>query len=115
MHQVLGMLWMHPGRVHTTPNTKRTGNVNSDVAHHGTVHSDAICQGSMCLDAARHGIYLPDRAYQGIFLLYKAVSGYFPSGRSCVRAFSFWIQPCQGKWQPDNACHGIAVMLAVKI
>ena len=106
-HQVLGMLWTHPGRAHTAPNTKCTGNVNSDAARHSTVHSDAICQCSMRLDTACHGIYLPDRVCQGIFLLYTAVSGYFPSGCSCVRAFSFWTQPCQGKWHPDDAYHGI--------
>jgi len=42
------------------------------------------------------------------------MSGHFPSGRSRVRAFSFWMQPCQGKWHPDNACHGTVVTLAVK-
>jgi len=26
----------------------------------------------------------------------QSVSGHFPSGRSHVRAFSFWMQPCQG-------------------
>jgi len=51
---------------------------------------------------------------QGIFLLNAAMSGHFPSGHSHVRAFSFWTQPCQGKWCPDDACHGITVMLAVK-
>jgi len=47
------------------------------------------------VDAAGHGICLPDGACQGIFLLDAAVSGHFPSGRSHVRAFSFWMQPCQ--------------------
>jgi len=94
-NQVLGMLWMHPGRAHTTPNAKRTGNVKSDAARHGTGHSDAICQGAVHLDAARHGICLPDGACQGIFLLDAAMSGHFPSGHSHVRAFSFWTQPCQ--------------------
>jgi len=51
---------------------------------------------------------------QGIFLLDAAVSGHFPSGRSRVTAFSFWTLPCQGKWRLDDACHGTAVMLAVK-
>ena len=74
-HQAFGMLWTHPGRAHTAPNAKRTGNVNSD--------------------AARHGICLPDRACQIIFLLDATVSGHFPSGRSCVRAFSFGTQPCK--------------------
>ena len=31
-----------------------------------------------------------------------------------VSAFSFWTQPCQGKWHPDDACHGTMVTLAVK-
>ena len=43
-----------------------------------------------------------------------SVSGHFPSGHSCVRAFSFWTQLCQGKWRLDDACHGTAVTLAVK-
>jgi len=51
---------------------------------------------------------------QSIFLLDAAVSGYFPSGRSRVRAFSFWTLQCQGKWRLDDACHGTAVMQAVK-
>jgi len=124
MHQALGTLWMHPGSAHTAPNVKRTGNVNTDTARHD----------SMRLDAARHGICLPDRAWQGIFVLDArcqdifrlyaqcqsiflqdaAVSGYFPSGRSRVRAFSFWTQPCQGKWHPDDVCHGTVITLAVK-
>ena len=41
----------------------------------------------------------------------RTVSGHFPSGRSRVRAFSFWTQPCQGKWHPDDACHGTVVTL----
>jgi len=93
-HQALGTLWTHPGRAHTAPNAKRTGNVNSDVARHGSVHSDAVCQGAVRPDAARHGICLPDGACQGIFLLDAAVSGHFPSGCSRVRAFSFWRLPC---------------------
>jgi len=44
----------------------------------------------------------------------RTLSGHFPSGRSRVRAFSFWTQPCQGKWHPDDACHGTVVTLAVK-
>ena len=92
-HQALRMLWTYPGRAHTAPNAKRTGNVNSDAVRHGTMHSDAICQGTVRLDTACHGISLPDGAYQGIFLLDAAMSGHFPSGRSCVRAFSFWAQP----------------------
>ena len=42
------------------------------------------------------------------------MSGHFPSGRSRVRAFSYWTQPCQGKWRLDDMCHGTAVTLAVK-
>jgi len=44
----------------------------------------------------------------------RSVSGYFPSGHSHVRAFSFWTQLCQGKWHPDDACHGTTVTLSVK-
>jgi len=125
-HQVLGTLLTHPGRAHTTPNSKRTGNVNSDAARHGTLHSDAICQGTMrpdaprhstvpsdavCQgavrpDAARHGICLRDGACQCISLLDTAVSGHFPSGRSRVRAFSFWMQPCQSIFLLDSAVSG---------
>jgi len=88
--------------------------LNSDPVRHGTMHPDAARHGSVCPDAACHSICLPDRVCQGIFLLDAAVSGYFPSGRSCVRAFSFWTQLCQGKWRPDDTCHGTTVMLAVK-
>jgi len=42
------------------------------------------------------------------------MSGHFPSGRSRVRAFSFWTQLGQSKWHPDDACHGTVVTLAVK-
>ena len=105
-HQALGTLWKHPCRAHTTPNMKRTGNVNwdaardgtvhsdavcpgamrLDAARHGTVHSEAICQGAVCPDAAHHGICLEDRACQGIFLRDAAVSEHRPSGRSRIRA-----------------------------
>jgi len=68
----------------------------------------------------------------------RSVAGHFPSGRSRIRAFSFWKQPCQGiflldaavsghfpsgrsrvrafsYWMHlDNACHGSTVTLAVK-
>jgi len=123
-HQALGTLWTHPGSAHTAPNAKRTGNVNSDAARHSTMRPDAarhsIClpdgawQGIFVLDAWCQGIFLLDTQCQGIFLLDAAVSGHFPSGRSYVRAFSFWTQPCQGKWHPDHACHGTVVTLAVK-
>jgi len=82
MHQVLGTLWTHPVSVHTAPNAKCTGNVNSDAARHGTVRPDTD----------RHGICLPDRVWQGIFLLDTAVSGHFPSGRSRVWEFSYWTR-----------------------
>jgi len=118
------MLWTHPGSAHTAPNAKRTGNVNSDAAPHGTMRPDAarygIClpdgawQGIFVLDARCQGIFLLDAQCQGIFLLDAAMSGHFPSGRSRVRAFSFWTQPCQGKWHLDDACHGTVVTLAVK-
>jgi len=121
---VLGTLWTHPGSVRTAPNAKRTGNVNSDAARHGTMRLDAarhcIClldrawQGIFVLDAQCQSIFLLDTRCQGIFLLDAAVSVHFPSGRSHVRAFSFWTQPCLGKWHPDNACHGTMVTLAVK-
>ena len=70
--------------------------LNSDTVRHGTVLPDASRHGTVRLDAARHGICLPDGACQGIFLLDAAVSEHFPSGHSCVRAFSFWTQLYQG-------------------
>ena len=91
--------------------TRRTGRcrrslLNSHADHHGTVRPDAV----------RHGICLPDGAWQGIFvldaqcqciiLLDAAVSGYFPSGRSRVRAFSFWTQLCQDIFLLDAAVSG---------
>ena len=101
---------------------------------HGICLPDGTCQGNFFLDAAVSGHFLLDGVCQGIFLLDAAVSGHFlldaavsghfpsgrsrvrafPTGRSRVRAFSFWTQPCQGKWRPDNVCHGTAVTLAVK-
>jgi len=36
----------------------------------------------------------------------RTVSGHFPSGRSRVRAFSFWMQPCQGIFLLDTAVSG---------
>jgi len=143
-HQALGTLWTYPGSAHTAPNAKRTGNVNSDGAHHGTMRPDAArhgiclpdgawqgifvldarwqgiflrdarCQGIFLLDARCQGIFLLEARCQGIFLLDAAVSGHFPSGRSHVRAFSFWTQLCQGKWHLDDVCHGTVVTLAVK-
>ena len=83
-------------------------------------------------------IFLLEALCQGIFLLDAAMSGYFPSGRSRVRAFTFWTQLCQGiflldaamsghfpsgcsrvrafsYWtRPDDACHGTTFTLAVK-
>jgi len=101
---------------------------------HGICLPDSVCQGIFFLDAAVSGYFLLDGACQGIFLLDAAmsghflldaaVSGHFPSGRSrvsafptgcsCVRVFCFGTQPCQGKWRPDDVCHGTAVTLAVK-
>ena len=132
------MLWTHPVIVHTTPNAKRRGNVNSDTARHGTVCPDAD-RPSICLpDGAWQSIFLLDALCHGIFLLDTAVAGYFPSARSRVRAFSFCTQPCQGiflldaavpghfpsarsrvrafsYWtRPDDACHGTTFTLAVK-
>ena len=80
--------------------------LNSDTVHHGTVHPDTAHHGTMRPDAASHGICLPDGACQGIFLLDAAVSGHFPSGRSRVRAFSFWTQLCQGIFLLDAAVSG---------
>ena len=94
---MLEMLWTHPVSTHTAPNTKRTGIVNSNAARHSTVR----------LDADRHGICLPNRAWQSIFLLGAAMSGHFPSGRSRVRAFSYWTRS-------DDACHGSTIRLSVK-
>ena len=117
-HQALRTLWMQPGRAHTTPNAKRTGNVNSDAARHGTVYLDAVYQGAVrrtqhavapCIrtpytrapcvrtQLAMASAYQTERVRafsfwtqlcQGIFLLDAAVSGHFPSGRSRVRANS---------------------------
>ena len=53
------------------------------------------------------GIFLLDVLCHGIFLQDAAVSGYYPSGRSRVRAFSYWTRL-------DDACHGSTVTLAVK-
>jgi len=78
------------------------------------MHPDAARHSTVRPDTARHSICLPDGACQGIFLLDAAMSGHFPSGRSRVRAFSFWTLPCQGKWRLDDACRGTAVTLAVK-
>jgi len=60
------------------------------------------------------GHFHSGRTVSGHFPSGRTVSGHFPSGRSRVRAFSFWTQPCQGKWHPDDACHGTVVTLAVK-
>jgi len=78
-HQALGTLWTHPDGVHTAPNAKQTGNVNSDAARHSTVGPDADrhgiclpdvpCQGIFLLDALCQGIFLLDARCQGIFLL----------------------------------------------
>jgi len=93
-HQALGTLWTHPGRAHTAPNVKLTGNVNSDAARHGTVHSDAVHQGAVRPDAAHHGICLPDGAGQGIFLLGAAVSGQMASGQHVSWHYGHAV--CQG-------------------
>jgi len=113
-HQALGIHWTLPGSAYTAPNAKRTGNVNSDAARHGICLPDRAWQGIFVLDARCQGIFLLDIRSQRIFLLDAAVSEHFPSGCSRVRAFSFWTQPCQGKWHPDDTCHGTVVTLAVK-
>jgi len=82
--------------------------VNSDAACHGTVRPDADRHGICLPDGAWQGIFLLDALCQGIFLLNAAVSAHFPSGRSHVRAFSYWTRP-------DDACHGSTVTLAVKV
>jgi len=105
-HQALGTLWTHAVSAHTAPNAKRTGNVNSDAARHGTVRPDADCHGICLPDGTWQSIFLLDTLYQGIFLLDVAVSGHFPSGRSHVRAFSFWTHPCQGIFLLDAAVSG---------
>jgi len=88
--------------------------LNSNADRHGTVRPDAVRHGICLPDGAWQGIFLLDARCQGIFLLDAAVSGHFPSERSLVRAFSFWTQPCQGKWHPDDTCYGTVVTLAVK-
>jgi len=105
-HQALGTLWIHPGSAHTAPNAKRTCNVNSDAARHGTMRPGAARHGISLPDGAWQGIFVLDAWCQGIFLLDAAVSGHFPSGRSLVRAFSFWTQPCQGIFLLDAAVSG---------
>jgi len=105
-HQALGTLWTHPGSAHTAPNAKRICNVNSDAARHGICLPDGAWQGIFVLDARCQGIFLLDARCQGIVLLDAAVSGHFPSGRSRVRAFSFWTQPCQGIFLLDAAVSG---------
>jgi len=72
------------------------------------------CQGIFLLDAAMTGYFPSGCTVSGHFPSEYIMSEYFPSGRSRVRAFSFWMQLCQGKWHPDDACHGTMVTLAVK-
>ena len=109
-HQALGTLWTHPGRVYTAPNTKRSGNVNSDTACHGTVHSDSVWTQLAIASAYRtervRAFSFWTQPCQGIFLLDAAVSEHFPSGRSHVRAFSFWTQPCQSIFLLGTAVSG---------
>ena len=90
--------------------TRRSGRFRRNL-----LNSDADRLGTVCPDAVRHGICLPDGAWQSIFLLNVAISGDFPSGRSRIRAYSFWTQLCQGKWHPDDVCPGTVVTLAVKV
>jgi len=42
----------------------------------------------------------------GNFCSGRTVSGHFPSGCSCIRAFSFWTQPCRGIFLLDAAVSG---------
>jgi len=113
-HQALGMLWTHPDYVHTAPNGKRTGNVNSDTARHSTMRPDAarhsIClpdgawQGILVLDARCQGIFLWDVRCPGIFLLDAAVSGQMASGQrvSWYRGYA----GCQGmEHRSKYSCH----------
>jgi len=59
-------------------------------------------------DTGRHSVCLLDGVWLGIFLLDTAMSGYFPSGHSCVRAFSYWTHLA-------DTCQGTMVTLAVKV
>jgi len=120
-HQALGMLWTHPGRAHTAPNGKRTGNVNSDAARCGSVHSDTVCQGAMCPDAARHGIVRPDAVGTASAYWTARVRAFFFWTQPCqgisfwtehVRVFSFWTQPCQGISSWTQPCQGIFLLEA---
>ena len=91
--------------------TRRSGRfrrnlLNSDTDRHGTVHPDTVRHGICLPDAAWQGIFVLDARCQGIFLLDAAMSGHYPSGRSRVRAFSFWTQPCQGIFLLDAAVSG---------
>jgi len=91
--------------------TRRSGHfrcnlLNSDADRHGTVRPDTVRHGICLPDGAWEGILVLDARCQGIFLLDTAVSGHSPSGRSPVRAFSFWTQRCQGIFLLDAAVLG---------
>jgi len=91
--------------------TRRSGHfrrnlLNLDADRYGTVRPEAVRHGICLPDGAWQGIFVLDVRCQGIFLLDAAVSGHFPSGRSRVRAFSFWTQPCQGIFLLDAAVSG---------
>jgi len=52
------------------------------------------------------GHFRSRRTVSGHFLSVRTVSEHFPSGRSRVRVFSFWTQPCQGIFLLDAAVSG---------
>jgi len=52
------------------------------------------------------GHFPSGRTVSGHFPSGCTVSGHFPSGCSRVRAFSFWMQPCQGIFLLDAALSG---------
>jgi len=85
---------MHPDSTHTAPNTKRTGNVNSDVACHSTMCPDADHHGICLPDGVWQSIFLLDALFQGIFLLDAAVSGQIVC-RRCV-SWQHSHTGCQG-------------------
>jgi hypothetical protein len=84
-----------PGRAHTAPNAKRTGDVHLDAARQGTLRVDAAHQGAELSDASCHGTMRPDGVATPY--AYRTRSG---------RVFSYWTQPCQGIFLRDAAVSG---------
>jgi len=74
---------------------------------------DTPCQHTYCSQRKTHrqcefGRSLPRHHTSGRrspwhLLIRRRVAGHFPSGRSRVREFSFWTQPCQGIFLLDTS------------